>query len=48
VHFGIGKATKLDEVKIQWPSGQVSILKDVPLGRHHIVEGKANVLTAER
>jgi hypothetical protein len=48
MHFGIGKASQLDEVKIHWPSGQVSILKNIPVGRHHIVEGKSNVLTAKR
>ena len=28
-HFGVGSATKIDEVKIYWPSGQVSSQTDV-------------------
>ena len=29
VHFGIGKANKVDLLEIRWPSGQVDTLKDV-------------------
>jgi len=29
VHFGLGKADKVDELEIRWPSGQVDKLKDV-------------------
>ena len=29
VHFGIGKAEKVDVLEIHWPSGQVDTLKDV-------------------
>ncbi|HEX3119008.1 MAG TPA: CRTAC1 family protein, partial [Candidatus Acidoferrum sp.] len=29
VHFGIGKAEKVDLLEIRWPSGQVDALKDV-------------------
>jgi enediyne biosynthesis protein E4 len=29
VHFGLGKATKADELEIRWPSGTVQLLKDV-------------------
>ena len=29
VHFGLGKAQKVDVLEIRWPSGQVDILKDV-------------------
>ena len=29
VHFGLGKATKVDLLEIRWPSGQVDTLKDV-------------------
>ncbi len=29
VHFGIGKAEKVDLLEIRWPSGQVDTLKDV-------------------
>ena len=29
VHFGIGKAQKVDVLEIRWPSGQVDMLKDI-------------------
>jgi hypothetical protein len=29
VHFGLGKAEKVDSLEIRWPSGQVDSLKDV-------------------
>ncbi len=29
VHFGLGKAEKVDAIEIRWPSGQVDTLKDV-------------------
>jgi hypothetical protein len=29
VHFGLGKAGKVDVLEIRWPSGQLDILKDV-------------------
>jgi len=29
VHFGLGKAAKVDVLEIRWPSGQVDTLKDV-------------------
>ena len=30
IHFGIGKAEKVDLLEIRWPSGQIDTLKDVP------------------
>jgi enediyne biosynthesis protein E4 len=29
VHFGLGKAEKVDVLEIRWPSGQVDSLKDI-------------------
>jgi hypothetical protein len=29
VHFGIGKAEKVDLIEIKWPSGAVDTLKDI-------------------
>ncbi len=33
VHFGLGKAEKVDVLEIHWPSGQVDTLKDVKAGQ---------------
>ena len=33
VHFGVGVAEKLDEVRILWPSGRKSVLRGVAVNR---------------
>ncbi len=33
VHFGLGKAVKVDALEIHWPSGQVDTLKDVKVNQ---------------
>src|SRR5206468_7742930 len=33
IHFGLGKRTKIDQLEITWPSGQVDHLKDVPIDK---------------
>jgi hypothetical protein len=35
VHFGLGKATKVDLLEIRWPSGTVDTLKDVAV--NHLI-----------
>jgi hypothetical protein len=30
IHFGLGRASKVDLLEIRWPSGQVDALKDIP------------------
>ena len=40
-HFGLGDATRVDRLTIQWPSGLRQELTDVAVDRHiHIVEGQ--------
>jgi hypothetical protein len=34
-HFGLGTATRVDEVIIEWPSGARSVLRDVEANRLH-------------
>jgi enediyne biosynthesis protein E4 len=31
LHFGLGKAPKIDEVKVTWPSGATQAFTDVPI-----------------
>jgi enediyne biosynthesis protein E4 len=46
VHFGIGKAEKIDLLEIRWPSGQVETLKDIqPNQQIFVQEGKGIVRT---
>ena len=34
LHFGLGKAAKVDALEIRWPSGAVQTLRDVPADRY--------------
>jgi hypothetical protein len=34
VHFGLGSATTIDELRIQWPDGTVQLLYDVPANQY--------------
>lgn len=44
VHFGLGKATKLDRLTVTWPSGLVQEFTDLATDRHlRISEGDARV-----
>jgi len=44
VHFGIGKAEKIDLLEIRWPSGHIDTLKDVKPNQLIVVkEGKGIV-----
>ena len=46
VHFGLGKATKVDRLEIRWPSGQRDELKDLDVDRVlHVKEGQGIVKT---
>lgn len=42
VHFGLGPATKVDALEIRWPSGQVDVLRNLPVDQLITVrEGEA-------
>ncbi len=46
VHFGLGKAEKVDLLEIRWPSGQVDTMKDVkPNQVVYVKEGSGIVRT---
>lgn len=45
LHFGLGKANKVDNLKIYWPSGNVENIKNLSPGHHEISE-KPQGLTA--
>jgi enediyne biosynthesis protein E4 len=48
VHFGLGKAEKVDLLEIRWPSGQVDTLKDVkPNQVIYVKEGEGIVRTLQ-
>jgi len=44
VHFGLGKAEKVDLLEIRWPSGQIDTLKDIkPNQQIYVKEGEGIV-----
>ena len=44
VHFGLGPATKVDSVEIDWPSGAIEALKDLATDKFYsVLEGKGLV-----
>jgi hypothetical protein len=46
VHFGLGKATKVDRLEIRWPSGHTDELKDLEVDRVvYVKEGQGIVKT---
>ena len=48
VHFGLGKAEKIDALEIRWPSGQIDTLKDVkPNQLIYVTEGEGITRTMQ-
>jgi enediyne biosynthesis protein E4 len=48
VHFGLGKADKVDTIEIRWPSGRVDTLKDVKANQViYVEEGKGITRTMQ-
>jgi hypothetical protein len=37
-HFGLGAATRIDQLRVQWPSGIVQEFKDVPADQHYLID----------
>jgi len=42
VHFGLGNATRIDLLTVQWPSGSKTVLRDVPADRYITVQEGAS------
>ena len=48
IHFGIGKAEKIELLEVRWPSGQVDTMKDVKVNQLvHVKEGQGIVKTEQ-
>ena len=48
VHFGLGKAEKVDVLEIRWPSGQVDIIKDIKANQLiYVKEGEGIMRTVQ-
>lgn len=48
VHLGLGKAQKVDELEIRWPSGQVDTLKDIAANQFVTIKEAAGILATEK
>jgi len=44
VHFGLGKANKVDVLEVRWPSGQVDTMKDVAVNQVVFVKEGAGIV----
>lgn len=44
VHVGLGRASRVDELTLYWPSGEIQKLRDLPAGHLHVIqEGRQEV-----
>jgi enediyne biosynthesis protein E4 len=48
VHFGLGRATKIDSLEIHWPSGAVETLKNLDVDKFYSVLEGQGIVPAER
>jgi hypothetical protein len=48
VHFGIGKAEKVDLLEIRWPSGQVDTLKNIKPNQMIVVKESQGIVRTDR
>jgi hypothetical protein len=46
LHFGLGASTRIDKITVNWPSGAVDRLKNVPADRHITIEETISPTTA--
>jgi len=43
VHFGLGEAERIDELVIEWPSGEQSVFTDLAVDRKHTIREGAEL-----
>jgi enediyne biosynthesis protein E4 len=48
LHFGLGKATKIDKVEIRWPSGRIETLQDLAVDKFYSVLEGQGIVPPER
>ncbi len=46
-HFGLGDATSIDEIRVEWPDGQVTTLEDVPANQTMTIAAPADACVAD-
>ena len=48
VHFGLGKATKVDSIEVRWTNGKTEIIKDVAADKFYAVLQSAGIVPFEK
>lgn len=48
IHFGLGKATKIDSIEIRWNSGKVETIKDVAVDKFHAISEGEGIVSFEK
>jgi len=48
LHFGLGKATKVEEVEIRWPSGKLESIKGLAADKFYSVLEGAGIVAADK
>jgi hypothetical protein len=48
VHFGLGKAQKVNLLDIRWPSGQVDTVKDIAINQLVTIKEGGGVLATQK
>jgi enediyne biosynthesis protein E4 len=47
IHFGLGRASRVERIEVSWPSGTVDTLKDIPANRLVYVKEGAGIVRTE-
>ena len=47
VHFGLGKAAKVDSVEVRWPSGRTETIRDLAADRFYAIKESSGVVGLE-
>ncbi|MCF2495454.1 VCBS repeat-containing protein [Dyadobacter chenhuakuii] len=48
LHFGLGKVSKIDSLKVVWPSGKITMLRDLPAKVLNLKESDANAAAKDQ
>jgi enediyne biosynthesis protein E4 len=48
LHFGLGKAEKVDVLEIRWPSGQVDVIRNLEVNRQVIIKEQTGITSVEK
>lgn len=48
IHFGLGKATKIDSIEIRWNSGKIETIKNVAVDKFHAIAEGEGIVSFEK